>query len=70
MENPYLIPIIVTLVTAMALGAIYLLVLLVNDGTPVSRDEDEDADDAEGDTSPHASPDPAADAGAPADSQH
>ena len=44
MENPYLIPIIVTLVTAMALGAIYLLVLLAKDGQPEAA-HDDDADD-------------------------
>ncbi len=40
MESPYLIPIIVTLVTAMSLGAIYLLVQLLNDGKPAQEDED------------------------------
>ena len=45
MENPYLIPIIVTLVTAMALGAIYLLVLLARDGQPEEAHDDEHADD-------------------------
>ena len=40
MENPYLIPIIVALVTGMALGAIYLLVLRAKDGNPEAAHED------------------------------
>lgn len=60
MENPYLIPIIVTLVTAMALGAIYLLVLLARDGQPEEAlDDDDHADDAAQEAS---GPEPAADA--------
>ena len=45
MENPYLIPIIVTLVTGMALGAIYLLVLLAKDGEPEATYDDDPADE-------------------------
>jgi hypothetical protein len=32
--NDYMIPVIVTLVTAMTVGAIYLLTLLLSDGKP------------------------------------
>ncbi len=44
MDNQYLIPLIVTLVTAMTLGAIYLLMLLLRDGQPETRADDDDAD--------------------------
>ncbi|MFM7523603.1 MAG: hypothetical protein ACKO4M_05485 [Betaproteobacteria bacterium] len=40
MDNDFLIPLLVTLVTAMMIGAIYLLTLLVNDGQP-DRSEEE-----------------------------
>ena len=46
MDNQYLIPLIVTLVTAMTLGAIYLLMLLLRDGQPEAGKDDDD-DDAE-----------------------
>lgn len=44
MDNQYLIPLIVTLVTAMTLGAIYLLMLLLRDGQPEAGADDDDAD--------------------------
>ncbi len=41
MENPYLIPIIVTLVTAMVIGAIYLLMLLLREGGEEQETDEE-----------------------------
>jgi hypothetical protein len=71
MDNDFLIPLLVTLVTAMAIGAVYLLTLLMNDGQP-EKDEEETladyADDAE--ASPVAkSESGAGDAAAPAEAQ-
>ncbi len=67
MENPYLIPIIVTLVTAMTLGAIYLLVLLLNDGKSDAGHDDEDAGDEGGQA---AEPAAATTESAPAKAKH
>ena len=67
MENNYLIPIIVTLVTAMILGAIYLLVMLLNDGKPEPAHDDDDAGD---DAAAHAEPAPAAQESKPAKAHH
>jgi len=44
MDNDFLIPLLVTLVTAMAIGAVYLLILLMNDGKPEQDDEETLAD--------------------------
>ncbi len=44
MDNDFLIPLLVTLVTAMAIGAIYLLTLLMNDGQPEQDSEETLAD--------------------------
>ena len=44
MDNDFLIPLLVTLITAMAIGAIYLLMLLMNDGQPESNEEESLAD--------------------------
>ena len=49
MDNDFLIPLLVTLVTAMAIGAIYLLTLLMNDGQP-EQDEEETLADFVADT--------------------
>jgi hypothetical protein len=49
MDNDFLIPLLVTLVTAMAIGAIYLLTLLMNDGQP-EQDEEETLADYVADT--------------------
>jgi hypothetical protein len=40
MDNDFLIPLMVTVVTAMTIGAIYLLTLLVNDGQPDQSEEE------------------------------
>jgi len=40
MDNDFLIPLLVTVVTAMTIGAIYLLTLLVNDGQPDQSEEE------------------------------
>ncbi|MFM8465156.1 MAG: hypothetical protein ACKOA0_13855 [Burkholderiaceae bacterium] len=40
MDNDFLIPLLVTLITAMAIGAIYLLMMLMNDGQPDSNEEE------------------------------
>ena len=40
MDNDFLIPLLVTLVTAMAIGAVYLLTLLMNDGQPEQDSEE------------------------------
>ncbi|NDC08260.1 MAG: hypothetical protein EBZ75_02805 [Oxalobacteraceae bacterium] len=70
MDNDFLIPLLVTLVTAMAIGAVYLLTLLMNDGQPENDEEtlaDYAADTA---TSPAAkSESGAGDAVAPAEAQ-
>lgn len=42
MDNQTLIPLIVTLVTAMAIGAIYLLTMLLRDGQPDTGEDDGD----------------------------
>ena len=44
MDNDFLIPLLVTLVTAMAIGAVYLLTLLMNDGQPEQESEETLAD--------------------------
>ena len=44
MDNDLLIPLLVTLVTAMAIGAVYLLTLLMNDGQPEQESEETLAD--------------------------
>lgn len=44
MDNDFLIPLLVTLVTAMAIGAIYLLTLLMNDGQAEQESEETLAD--------------------------
>ena len=44
MDNDFLIPLLVTLVTAMAIGAVYLLTLLMNDGQPEQDSEETLAD--------------------------
>jgi len=44
MDNDFLIPLLVTLITAMAIGATYLLMLLMNDGQPESNEEESLAD--------------------------
>lgn len=44
MDNDFLIPLLVTLITAMAIGAIYLLMLLMNDGQAESNEEESLAD--------------------------
>ena len=44
MDNDFLIPLLVTLITAMAIGAIYLLMLLMNDGKPEQDEEENLAD--------------------------
>lgn len=44
MDNDFFIPLLVTLVTAMAIGAVYLLTLLMNDGEP-EQDNEETFDD-------------------------
>jgi hypothetical protein len=49
MDNDFLIPLLVTLVTAMAIGAIYLLTLLMNDGQ-LEQDEEETLADFVADT--------------------
>jgi hypothetical protein len=49
MDNDFLIPLLVTLVTAMAIGAVYLLTLLMNDGRP-EQDEEETLADFVADT--------------------
>lgn len=49
MDNDFLIPLLVTLVTAMAIGAVYLLTLLMNDGQP-EQDEEEMLADYAADT--------------------
>ncbi len=41
MDNQYLIPLIVTLVTAMMLGAIYLITLLLREGRDEQDQDDE-----------------------------
>jgi hypothetical protein len=46
MDNDFLIPVLVTLVVAMTIGAIYLLTLLMSDGKEAQDDEDALADDA------------------------
>ncbi len=46
MDNDFLIPLLVTLVTAMAIGAVYLLTLLMNDGQPEQDGENTPAGDA------------------------
>ena len=46
MDNDFLIPLLVTTVVAMTIGAIYLLTLLMSDGKEVHDDEDDLADDA------------------------
>ena len=40
MDNDFFIPLLVTLVTAMAIGAVYLLTLLMNDGQPEQDNEE------------------------------
>lgn len=40
MDNDFLIPLLVAVVTAMTIGAIYLLTLLVNDGQPDQSEEE------------------------------
>jgi len=40
MDNDFLIPLLVTVVTAMTIGAIYLLTLMVNDGQPDQSEEE------------------------------
>lgn len=66
--NDYLIPIIVTLVTAMIIGAIYLLTLLLSEG----KSEQESLVDYVGDDAVHADAEAeaAAKAEAPADAKH
>ena len=49
MDNDFLIPLLVTLVTAMAIGAIYLLTLLMNDGQ-LEQDQEETLADFVADT--------------------
>jgi len=44
MDNDFLIPLLVTLVTAMAIGAVYLLTLLMNDGQTEQESEETLAD--------------------------
>jgi hypothetical protein len=44
MDNDFLIPLLVTLVTAMAIGAVYLLTLLMNDGEAEQESEESLAD--------------------------
>ena len=44
MDNDFLIPLLVTLVTAMAIGAVYLLTLLMNDGQAEQESEETLAD--------------------------
>ncbi len=71
MDNDILIPIIVTAVTAMAVGAIYVLYWLVTDGQP--QDSDAAAllagDDAPAEAE-SAESQPAASASAAADASH
>ncbi len=44
MDNDFLIPLLVTLVTAMAIGAVYLLTLLMNDGQQQQDSEETPSD--------------------------
>jgi nitrogen fixation-related uncharacterized protein len=71
MDNDILIPIIVTAVTAMAVGAIYVLYWLVTDGQPQDSDaaallagDDESAETESAESEPEAN------AGAAADARH
>ncbi len=41
MDNQYLIPLLVTLVTAMIIGAIYLIMHLLRDGKEEQEQDDE-----------------------------
>lgn len=41
MDNQYLIPLLVTLVTAMTIGAIYLIMQLLRDGREEQEQDDE-----------------------------
>jgi hypothetical protein len=67
MDNDFLIPLLVTLVTAMAIGAVYLLTLLMNDGQAEQESEETLADYvADTATAPAAEADGAA---APAEAQ-
>jgi hypothetical protein len=71
MDNDFLIPLLVTLVTAMAIGAVYLLTLLMNDGQQ-QQDSEETLSDYVADTAtaPAAtSESDAGDAAAPAKAQ-
>ena len=69
MDNDFLIPLLVTVVTAMTIGAIYLLTLLVNDGQPDQSEEETLAEYiADEGASPVAQADASADANADADS--
>jgi hypothetical protein len=71
MDNDFLIPLLVTLVTAMAIGAVYLLTLLMNDGQQ-QQDSEETLSDYVADTAtaPAAqSESEAGDAAAPAKAQ-
>ena len=71
MDNDFLIPLLVTLLTAMAIGAVYLLTLLMNDGQS-EQDQEETLADYAADTatSPAAkSESGAGDAAAPAEAQ-
>ena len=71
MDNDFLIPLLVTLVTAMAIGAVYLLTLLMNDGEAEQESEESLADYvADTATAPLAqSESEASDAVAPAEAQ-
>lgn len=42
MDNDYIIPLVVTLVTAMIIGAAYLFLLLLRDARPEADDEHHD----------------------------
>ncbi len=64
--NDYLIPLIVTLVTGMTVGAIYLLTLLISDGKPESAGEDLAAFSGSAETAAE----PAAEADASAEAKH
>jgi hypothetical protein len=69
MDNDFLIPLLVAVVTAMTIGAIYLLTLLVNDGQPDQSEEETLAEYiADEGASPVAQADASADANADAGS--
>ena len=67
MDNDFLIPLLVTLVTAMAIGAVYLLTLLMNDGQ-AEQESEETLADYVADTAPAAQSE-ADGAAAPAEAQ-